>query len=132
MERLLTREEFKVLVFKRSTGKCIFCDCAAVDPHHIFDRKLFPDTGGYFLSNGAAVCDRHHWDCETTRISVEEVCVAAGIVVLAIPDCLRAFRSYDKWGNEIRNDGSRIPGPLFGDAGARKALAVGGKLGLFY
>jgi hypothetical protein len=132
MEKLLTRDVFKVMVFKRSAGRCTFCECAAVDAHHIYDRKLYPNTGGYFLSNGAAVCERHHWECETTIISVEDVCAAAQIVEPVLPDCLDASLRYDKWGNEIRVDGTRSPGPLFGDDGARKALALGGKLGLFY
>ena len=27
------------------------------------DRKLWND-GGYYLSNGAALCEKHHWDAE--------------------------------------------------------------------
>lgn len=131
MEKLLNRQDFKRLVFARSRGRCVFCGAAAVDPHHILERKLFPETGGYFLSNGAAVCEVHHWDCETTKLSVEEVRVAAGIIDAALPDGFDSEQKYDKWGNRIRPDGMREPGVLFHDTGARKALAAGGKLGLF-
>jgi 5-methylcytosine-specific restriction endonuclease McrA len=62
-ESLLTREQYKNAVFKRDNHTCIFCDLPAVDAHHILDRKLFAD-GGYYLSNGASVCEQHHWDCE--------------------------------------------------------------------
>src|ERR1035437_2446636 len=61
---LLEREEFKKQVFSRDGGKCIFCEKDAVDAHHIFDRKLFTDEeslGGYFLYNGASLCEEHHW-----------------------------------------------------------------------
>lgn len=131
MERVLTREEFKRRVFARSGGKCVFCGIAAVDPHHILERKLFPLTGGYFLSNGAAVCEAHHWDCEITKLTVEAVRKAAGISHAALPPSFDEGQIYDKWGNLVRPDGLREPGPLFTDTGARKALAAGGKLGLF-
>ena len=32
-----------------------------VDAHHIMDRRLWKD-GGYYLSNGAALCSKHHLD----------------------------------------------------------------------
>jgi hypothetical protein len=64
-DKLLTREEFKKQVFARTNGKCCVpgCTCDAVDAHHIMDRKLWND-GGYYLSNGAALCEKHHWDAE--------------------------------------------------------------------
>lgn len=64
-DKLLTREEFKKQVFARTKGKCCVpgCTCDAVDAHHIMDRKLWND-GGYYLSNGAALCEKHHWDAE--------------------------------------------------------------------
>jgi hypothetical protein len=129
-DALLTRAQFETKVFARSKGRCVFCAKYAVDPHHIFDRKLYPD-GGYYLRNGAAVCEAHHWGCETTRVSVLEVLAAAKI---AAPVYLQGFDpslSYDKWGNRIRPDGLREAGPLFDDTGCRKALTTGGFLGLF-
>ena len=62
---LLTREEFKKQVFTRTNGKCCVpdCSCDAVDAHHIMDRKLWND-GGYYISNGAALCEKHHLDAE--------------------------------------------------------------------
>ena len=62
---LLTREEFRKQVFERTNGKCCVpgCNCDAVDAHHIMDRKLW-NNGGYYLSNGAALCEKHHWDAE--------------------------------------------------------------------
>ncbi len=36
---LLTREAFNSAVFGRAKGRCIFCTEAAVNAHHILDRK---------------------------------------------------------------------------------------------
>lgn len=125
---LLSREAFKDLVFARSKGRCTFCQQAAVAAHHILDRKLFAD-GGYYLDNGAAVCEAHHWDCETTTLSVEAVRRQAGIVTKVLPPSFQADTIYDKWGNRLRTDGLLEEGPLARDTGMRKALAAGGKLG---
>jgi hypothetical protein len=64
-EDLLTREEFKKQVFAKTRGKCCVpgCNCDAVDAHHIMDRRLW-NNGGYYLSNGAALCAKHHLDAE--------------------------------------------------------------------
>jgi hypothetical protein len=128
-ERLLTRGEFKRQVFLRSRGKCVFCSRDAVDAHHILERKLFVD-GGYYASNGAAVCEAHHWQCETTQLSVETVRAHAGINQSTLPAGLLTDVPYDKWGNRIWPSGLRSWGPLENDSGARKALAAGGVLGL--
>ena len=72
---LLTREEFKKQVFAKTNGKCCVpgCDCDAVDAHHIIDRKLWKD-GGYYLTNGAALCEKHHIDAEEGR-STPKQCI---------------------------------------------------------
>jgi hypothetical protein len=127
--KLLTREEFSKQVLARSRGKCVFCTKPAVDPHHILERKLFED-GGYYLDNGAAVCEEHHWQCERTQLSVEDVRAAAGIRDVVLPAGFERGTKYDKWGNRIWPSGLRTWGPLEGDTGARKALAQGGVLGL--
>jgi hypothetical protein len=124
---LLTREAFKIQVFARSGGRCVFCGQPAVDAHHILDRKLFAD-GGYYLANGAAVCEVHHWDCEILRFSVEAVRTAAGITEVCVPRGFDPSAIYDKWGNRQREDGTWVAGPLFEDTGARRALAQGGRL----
>ena len=128
--KLLTREQFKEQVFARSNGKCVFCDKAAIDPHHILDRKLFPD-GGYYLSNGAAVCEEHHLMCEYTLISVEEVRKQAGIHEHVLPPGFIQQVTYDKWGNLCNHDGTRSAGPLISDHGCLKALKAKGMIRLF-
>jgi hypothetical protein len=125
----LSREEFGRQVLARSRGKCVFCSCPAVDAHHILERKLFAD-GGYYLANGAAVCDEHHWQCERTQLSVEAVRTAAGISEVVLPAGFDPQARYDKWGNRVWPSGLRTWGPLQADTGARKALAQGGVRGL--
>lgn len=128
--KLLTREQFKESVFKKSKGKCVFCDSHAVDAHHILDRKLFPD-GGYYLENGAAVCEHHHSLCEATLISVEEVRRAVGHTEIVLPPKFYPSVCYDKWGNIIQDD-QILPGPLINDKGCLTALKRTGKIKQIY
>lgn len=64
-ERIRMRTNFKNAVFARTKGKCCVpgCTCDAVDAHHILDRHLW-NNDGYILSNGAALCEKHHLDAE--------------------------------------------------------------------
>ena len=67
------RPEFKKKVFERTNGKCCVpgCNCDAADAHHILDRHLW-NNGGYILSNGAALCEKHHIDAEEGRITPKQ------------------------------------------------------------
>lgn len=129
LDPLLTREEFKRQVFARNSGRCLFCQEPADAAHHILERKLFAD-GGYYLSNGAGLCARHHWQCETTELSVAQVRQHTGAVRHRFPDGWTTAGVYDKWGNRLWPSGLRSWGPLEADTGARKALAAGGYLGV--
>lgn len=130
MENLLTRDAFREGVFQRDKHKCVFCSNPAKDAHHIIERRLWPD-GGYYISNGASVCEEHHILCETTEISVEEVRLAAGITKPMIPPHMYDDAIYDKWGNVELADGRRLKGELFFDESVQKILEKGGKLSLF-
>ena len=79
---------------------------------HIMDRKLFSD-GGYYLDNGASVCEYHHWEVEKTNISVEDVRKACGITNIIIPKNFEYTRVYDKWGNIILPNGRIQPEEMF-------------------
>ncbi len=125
----LTRERFAAEVARRDGGLCVLCRSPGTEAHHVLDRKLYPD-GGYRLGNGAFVCNPCHWDVETTRVSVERVREAAGIAEPHLPPGFGPDDRLDKWGNRIRPDGMREAGPLAQDDGCRKALAIGGFLGL--
>lgn len=122
INKLLSREDFKSKGFKRDNYTCVFCSLPAHSVHHIIERHLFPD-GGYYLDNGASVCEQHHWDVEKTDISVEEVRKACGIINIVLPPHLDPNLSYDKWGNIILDNGMREPGEMFWEDNVQKILA---------
>ncbi|MHB1665874.1 RNA ligase family protein [Thiomonas sp.] len=129
--KLLSRTEFREGILARARGQCVFgCGQAATAAHHILERRLWPD-GGYYLENGAAVCDAHHIQCEETTISVEDVRLAAGITRPILPPHLYPDQPYDKWGNPVLPDGTRMRGELFDDPSVRKILVQGQVLHLF-
>jgi hypothetical protein len=122
---LLSRVQFRQNVFARDNHKCIFCENPAVDAHHILERRLFKqphELGGYFLDNGASVCEFHHLECEKTNISVEQVRLACGINKVVLPEHLYDDQPYDKWGNPILANGNRLKGELFDDPSVQKIL----------
>lgn len=119
--KLLTREQFRDLSFKRDKYTCVFCQKPSVDPHHIIDRKLFSD-GGYYLDNCASVCEEHHWAVEKTDISVEDVRKAAGVTNIILPEGFDISNVYDKWGNIILPNGRRQPGSMFFEENVQKIL----------
>jgi hypothetical protein len=130
MPELLTRDRFREAVFARDGSMCVICRAPAKDAHHIIERRLWPD-GGYYLDNGASVCEPHHIACETTEISVEEVRAACGIRRVLVPPHLYVDQPYDKWGNPVLPNGQRLKGELFFDASVQKILAQAGVLGQF-
>ena len=100
MTQLLTREEFKHQTFARTSGRCCCPDCtsAAVDAHHIMDRKLWTD-GGYYLSNGAALCAECHLKAErgdyTPRRMIEYMNIARED--LLVPQTLASVLTKDEY-----------------------------------
>jgi predicted restriction endonuclease len=119
--KLLSREQFKELSLKRDNYTCVFCSNKNAVVHHIIERKLFSD-GGYYFDNAASVCDEHHWACEKTDISVEDVRKAAGITDIILPEGFDPTKVYDKWCNVILPDGRREPGPMFYEDNVQKIL----------
>ena len=124
----LARDQFRDQVFARDRNRCVFCPKPAVDAHHILERRLWPD-GGYYLDNGASVCEEHHLACERTDFSVEEVRKACGITRVVLPPHLSEEDAYDKWGNQVLPNGQRLRGELFHTEPVQKMLAD--KLTLF-
>lgn len=132
--KLLDRDVFREGVFARDGHKCVFCGrLAELTPegklfaHHIIERRLWPD-GGYYLENGATVCEEHHLLCEQTVLTPEEVREAAGIKYACVPDTMYEDHRYDKWGNPVLDSGQRSKGPLFQDESVQKVLRDGGML----
>jgi hypothetical protein len=96
--KLLTRDQFKELVFKRDQHKCVICYKEAIDAHHITERKLFED-GGYYLDNGSSLCSDCHIKAENTTITPQQLRNAIGIKSIVLPKNLDPDKIYDKWGN---------------------------------
>ena len=134
-EKLLTREQFRLQTLSRQPGCDMpFCSAEKVDAHHILNRNLWTEEhekGGYFLSNGAGLCARHHYAAELTLLSVEDLRQSVGIVDFAMPARFNRGLVYDTWGNQILSTGVRKPGPLFNDPGCQKALKAAGVLWQF-
>ena len=77
------------------------------------------------------MCGAHHYECEQTRISVEDVRLACGITRVIVPPHLYADQPYDKWGNPVLANGQRLKGELFFDESVQKVLSGGKVLDLF-
>lgn len=130
LPKLLTRDEFREAVFKRDDHKCVICNGEAKDAHHIMERRLFSD-GGYYLDNGASLCWSHHLQAEMTLISPNELREKIGIKKVILPIHLYDDQEYDKWGNIILNDHTRLKGELFYDESVQKVLDQGNALEFF-
>lgn len=125
---LLTRDQFREAVFVRDGHCCIICGAQnKLDAHHIIERRLWVD-GGYYINNGATLCDSGkdgcHYKAETTELSVEDIRIAAKIEKIVLPDDMYSDHIYDKWGNIVLENGSRTRGPLFCDKSVQKVLKL--------
>jgi len=127
---IMTRDNFRESVFERDGHKCVICQEAAKDAHHIIERRLFSD-GGYYLDNGASLCEKHHLEAEMTVLECDEIREAAGIKTIIIPKHFYEDVEYDKWGNQILKNGTRIKGELFHDESVQKILKLGNVLNSF-
>ena len=121
---ILTTDKFRESVFKRDNYQCVFCfSKEKLDAHHIMERRLF-DDGGYYVDNGATVCETHHIQCENCTISAKQVREKCNITNVILPQHLYSDYEYDKWGN-IDTGTSILPGELFWDESVQKILKTG-------
>ena len=121
MEELLTRDDFRNGVFKRDGHKCVVCGDPAKDAHHILERRLWKD-GGYYLANGASVCEKHHLEAEATLLDCHELRRLCGIEKILLPEHLYSDQDYTKWGDPILPNGQRLKGELFHDESVQKII----------
>jgi len=98
--QLLVRKKFRDGVFSRDKGNCVICGKRAKDAHHIMERGLW-SNGGYYLENGASLCETHHIDAERERLTVEEIRYKTGIMRKVLPEDFSYDKRYNKWGKEI-------------------------------
>lgn len=129
---LLTRDEFRQKVFERDNYRCVICGDEAQDAHHIMERRLFPD-GGYYVDNGASLCEFHHIGAERTDIglSPDDLRQYCGIKNVILPPHLYRDQEYDKWGNPVLPNGQRLRGELFDDPSVQKILSKVIQAGIF-
>jgi hypothetical protein len=138
---VLERSKFRETVLKRDGHRCVICGRSDVklDAHHIIERRLFigeNEFGGYFVDNGASLCDDDTPNCchvraETTLITPEEIREKAGIKKTILPEHLYSDQVYTKWGDPVMSDGRRLRGELFHDESVQKVLALGDVLKLY-
>ncbi len=135
MSKLLTRDEFSKAVFERDGMRCVMCGTfphdnvfvTNLDAHHIMERRLFPD-GGYYLDNGATLCSGDmpgggcHLKAEQTLFECDQLRVQCGIKEIILPPHLYRDQIYDKWGNPVLMNGTRLRGELFDDESVQKVL----------
>lgn len=128
--KLLSREEFRNEVFRRDNYKCVVCGESSKDAHHIMERRLFSD-GGYYLNNGASLCEKDHLLAEQTIINCDQIRELCKIKDVVLPIDFDETLKYDKWGNILLGNGNRIKGELFKDESVRKILKQGNMLEKF-
>lgn len=119
--KLLSRDIFRGAVFERDRLQCVICKEPAVDAHHIIERRLFSD-GGYYLDNGVSLCAQHHIEAETTLLTCNQIREAAKIDTIVIPEHFYSDLTYDKWGNILQPNGTRLKGELFNDESVQKII----------
>src|SRR4051812_25718524 len=94
-QNLLTRNDFRHQVFERDGYKCVICGelglvdengiSNTLDAHHIIERRLWKD-GGYYVDNGATLCNKHHIEAEKTILSCDDIRDKTGIKTVVIPE----------------------------------------------
>ena len=104
---LLTREQFREQVFRRDENACVVPGCQelAADAHHLIERRLWTAPGeqeGYFIDNGASLCEYHHrFGAETCVLQPQVLRMWAGIINVVLPCGWDPSKSYDKWGTVL-------------------------------
>lgn len=124
--QLLTRDKFREGCLERDNYKCVVCNDreSELSVHHIIERRLWSD-GGYYMENGASLCEDCHRKAESTLWSCQYIRERAKIEKVFLPDGWYYDTEYTKWGDVILPNGQRMKGPLFDDESVQKILATG-------
>ena len=110
---LLSRDDFREKVFERDNHRCIvpapghkgICGKPAVDAHHIIERRLWQDPaefGGYFIDNGASVCEEHHIAAEKNFFPPQYFWQILGVTDPIRPKSFAPDVDYNKWGDAFK------------------------------
>lgn len=138
----MSRDVWRDAVLRRDGVRCVVCgragDQVGLSAHHLVERRLWPD-GGYYLDNGATVCDDPaedgglscHRRAEGNAITPDDLRAMAGIATVLLPPHLAVDDIYDKWGSPLLRDGTWGMGELFWEEPVQRALADTGMLSLY-
>lgn len=96
MNKLMSRDDFRNKVAERDNFKCIICGNKADESHHIVERKLWSDEG-YYMNNGASLCNFHHKQAENNTLCPQYLRHLLQIDTI-IPSRFDNTIDYDKWG----------------------------------
>lgn len=104
---LLSRDDFRHMVFTRDNHTCIIphCNRLAVDAHHIIERRLWQyksQFGGYFLCNGASLCEEHHIAAEKNFFPPQYLWEILKIDNPIRPKSFIPNIDYNKWGTPLK------------------------------
>ena len=99
--KLLSRKDFRESVFERDHDTCVVCNEPAVDAHHLMERGLWSDEG-YYLDNGASLCEHDHRLAERNIISPQALRQILRIKTPILPKQLDPTVDYNKWGEPFR------------------------------
>lgn len=85
--QLLERHAFREQALDRDGGQCLvpWCGEDADEVHHIIERSLWSD-GGYYLNNGASVCNHHHQYAEENYIAPHSFWRWLGVEDIPVPE----------------------------------------------
>lgn len=97
--QLLERHEFRKRTFDRDDDTCVvpWCTETADDAHHIIERSCWVDEG-YYLANGASVCNPHHQAAEEKAIPPQAFWHWLDVEPIT-PEGMA--KNVDKWGEEL-------------------------------
>ncbi|WP_440856997.1 RNA ligase family protein [Pseudomonas syringae] len=117
-------------VMERDHSTCVVCEALGVTVASILDERLWdaesPDQWNY-----VCVCMEHLSEISFGKIHPQAIQEIAGLVNISIPtQCYESF-SYDRWANQILNDGRRVRGELFWLEDVQAILASENILKLF-
>lgn len=96
MNKLLLRDDFRNEVAKRDNNRCIICGEKADESHHIVERKLWSDEG-YYMNNGASLCNHHHKQAENDTLCPQYLRHLLQINTITPPNFDNTI-DYNKWG----------------------------------
>ena len=130
MSAPICQPEMRDAVRLRDGGRCVLCGATDAAPWAVMEPRLFAD-GGTHPDNAVLLCAACRGRAERTEIGPEQLCKAAGIRALRRPEHLEPDQAYDRWGNPVLPNGTRLRGELFFEPEVQRVLAEGHALALF-